>query len=76
MEFEILDRVARAACVSRSELVRRAVRSLPEQPTVADRIRALDSSSGSWRGRDFTGSEYVDAVRGDVGDCLSRLELG
>jgi hypothetical protein len=32
-------------------------------------------TAGSWRGRDFTGTDYVDAVRGDLNDRLSRLGL-
>jgi hypothetical protein len=39
--------------------VRRAVRSLSAQPPIADRLRALEASAGSWRGRHFTGSDYV-----------------
>jgi Ribbon-helix-helix protein, copG family len=74
-ELELLDRVARATGASRSELVRRAVRSTFGQPTKADKLLALEASAGSWRGRDFTGSAYVDSVRGDLGERLSRLGL-
>jgi hypothetical protein len=74
-ELELLDRVARATGASRSELVRRAVRSTFGQPTKADKLLALDASAGSWRGRSFTGSEYVDSARGDLDERLSRLRL-
>ena len=74
-ELELLDRVARATGASRSELVRRAVRSTFGQPTKADRLRALEASAVSWPGRDFTGSEYVDSVRGDLTERLGRLGL-
>lgn len=74
-ELELLDRVARATGASRSELIRRAVRSTFGQPTNADKLLALDASAGSWRGRTFTGSEYVDSVRGDLSERLSRLGL-
>jgi hypothetical protein len=74
-ELELLDRVARATGASRSELVRRAVRRTFGQPTKADKLLALQASSGSWRGRDFTGSDYVDSVRGDLGERLSGLGL-
>jgi hypothetical protein len=74
-ELELLDRVARATGASRSELVRRAVRSTFGQPTKADKLQALEASAGSWRGRSFTGSEYVDSVRGDLDERLSRLGL-
>jgi hypothetical protein len=74
-ELELLDRVGRVTGASRSELVRRAVRSTFGQPTKADRLLALQASAGSWRDRDFTGSQYVDSVRGDLGDRLSRVGL-
>lgn len=74
-ELELLDRVARATGASRSELVRRAVRSTFGQPTKADKLEALSASAGSWRGRRFTGSEYVDAARGDLAERLARLGL-
>ena len=73
-ELELLDRVARATGASRSELVRRAVRSTFGQPTKLT-SQALAASAGSWRGRGFTGSEYVDSVRGDLDDRLSRVGL-
>src|SRR5580765_2008539 len=72
-ELELLDRVARLTGASRSELVRPAVRSTFGQPTKADRLQALEASAGSWRGREFTGSGYVDSIRGDLGKRLSRL---
>ncbi len=74
-ELELLDRVARATGASRSELIRRAVRSTFGQPTKDDKREALAASAGSWRGRSFTGSEYVDAARGDLAQRLSRLGL-
>jgi hypothetical protein len=74
-ELELLDRVARATGASRSELVRRAVRSTFGQPTKGDKLDALAASAGSWRGRGFTGSEYVDAVRGNLDERLARLGL-
>lgn len=74
-ELELLDRVARATGASRSELIRRAVRGTFGERTKEDRLRALDASAGSWRGRRFTGAEYVDTVRGDLDVRLSRLGL-
>jgi ribbon-helix-helix CopG family protein len=74
-ELELLDRVARATGASRSELVRRAVRSTFGQPTKADKLVALQASAGSWRDRDFTGSQYIDSVRGDLDERLRRLGL-
>lgn len=74
-EIELLDRAARETGASRSELVRRAVRNTFRQPTKAEKLQALDASAGSWRGRTFSGSEYVDSIRGDLGQRLSRLGL-
>lgn len=74
-ELELLDRAARATGASRSELIRRAVRSTYGQGTAAAKLRALDASAGSWRDRDLTGAEYVDAVRGDLNQRLRRVGL-
>jgi Arc/MetJ-type ribon-helix-helix transcriptional regulator len=74
-EIELLDRVARATGASRSELIRRAIRSTFGQKTKAERLRALDASAGSWSGRAFTGAEYVDAIRGDLDERLRALGL-
>jgi len=72
-ELELLDRVARATGASRSELIRRAVRSTFGEKTKAERIRALEVSAGSWHGRGLTGADYVDALRGDLNERLHRL---
>jgi hypothetical protein len=74
-ELELLDRVARRTGASRSELIRRAVRSTFGEATKADKLQALAASAGSWSGRTFTGSEYVDSVRGDLSERLGRLGL-
>jgi Arc/MetJ-type ribon-helix-helix transcriptional regulator len=72
-ELELLDGVARATGASRSELIRRAVRTTFGQKTKAERLRALEASTGSWTGRRLTGADYVDAVRGDLSERLRRL---
>jgi hypothetical protein len=74
-ELELLDRVSRATGASRSELVRRAVRSTFGQPSKADKLQALAASAGTWRDRVFTGSEYVDSLRGDLEERLGSLGL-
>jgi hypothetical protein len=73
-ELELLDRVARATGASRSELVRRAVRSV-YGPGLSreEKLAALRASAGVWADRPFTGAEYVDAIRGDLNDRLRRL---
>jgi Arc/MetJ-type ribon-helix-helix transcriptional regulator len=74
-ELELLDRVARATGASRSELIRRAVRRTFGERTQDEKARALEASAGSWHDRDFTGSEYVDAIRGDLNEPPSSLGL-
>ena len=74
-ELELLDRVARVTGASRSELIRRAVRGTFGERTTGDKLRAIDVSAGSWQDRDFTGAEYVDAIRGDLDVRLNGLGL-
>jgi metal-responsive CopG/Arc/MetJ family transcriptional regulator len=74
-ELGLLDRAARATGASRSELIRRAVRESFGGAAKAERKRALAASAGSWKHRSFTGSEYVDAIRGDLSERLRRLGL-
>jgi Arc/MetJ-type ribon-helix-helix transcriptional regulator len=74
-ELELLDRAGSSTGASRSELIRRAVRRTFGEKSTAERLRALDASAGSWHGRDFTGAEYVDAVRGDLNVRLRSLGL-
>jgi hypothetical protein len=74
-DLALLDRVSRATGASRSELIRRAVRATFAERTREERIAALERSAGSWGNRDFTGAEYVDAIRGDLNDRLRRLGL-
>lgn len=72
-ELELLDRASRATGASRSELIRRAIRDAYGEKTKAERLSALEASAGSWRGRSFTGADYVDAIRGDLNERLRRL---
>jgi hypothetical protein len=74
-ELELLDRAARDVGASRSELIRRAIREAFGTGGKVERRSALAASAGSWRGRGFTGAEYVDAARGDLNDRLRRLGL-
>ncbi len=72
-ELELLEKASRATGASRSELIRRAVRSAYGEPDMKERLRLLRESSGVWRDRTFTGAEYVDAMRGDLNERLKRL---
>jgi hypothetical protein len=74
-ELELLDRVACLTGASRSEFVRRALSSTFGQPRQADTLRGLAASAGPWRDRDFTGSEFVGANRGDLGTRRGRIGL-
>lgn len=75
-DVELLDRAAKATGASRSELIRRAIRTTYGSRSKDQRIAALKRSAGSWRGRNFTGADYVDAIRGDdLNERLSRLGL-
>ncbi len=74
-EIELLDRASRATGASRSELIRRAIHDTYGERSAAEKLRALRASAGSWKGRDFSGSEYVDAIRGDMNERLRRLGL-
>lgn len=71
-ELELLDRLAETTGASRSELIRRAIRSTFGEKTKAEKLRALDASAGSWSGRRVAGAAYVDAMRGDLDERLSR----
>ena len=73
-ELELLDRASRDTGASRSELIRRAVRTTFGEQGKDEKLRALQASAGSWRGRRASGAEYVDAIRGgDLNDRLARL---
>ncbi len=73
-ELELLDRAARETGASRSELIRRAVRTTFGGQAKEERLGALSASAGSWRGRRRTGAEYVDSMRGgDLNERLARL---
>ncbi len=73
-ELELLDRASQETGASRSELVRRAVRSTFGRQGKDEKLSGLRASAGSWRGRRRTGAEYVDSMRGgDLNERLSRL---
>jgi len=75
-ELELLERAAQASGASRSELIRRAVRRTYGRSEAEARLAALRRGAGIWRDRSFSGAEYVDRIRGDLNDRLSRLGLG
>ena len=72
-EVSALEAAAVRTGASRSELIRRAIRAQYGEQPVASRLEAIRSSAGTWTGRDYTGSQFVDSLRGDVNDRLARL---
>jgi Arc/MetJ-type ribon-helix-helix transcriptional regulator len=73
-ELELLERASRDTGASRSELIRRAVRTTFGEQGRDERLRALEASAGSWRGRRASGAEYVDVLRrSDLNERLARL---
>lgn len=74
-ELQLLDREVKATGASRSELIRRAIRTTFGKRPVDDRLAALRRTAGIWKDRELTGAEYVDAVRGDLNERLRRLGL-
>jgi hypothetical protein len=76
-ERELLDRTSRLTGASTSELIRRAIRSAYGRAlTKEERLHALRAAAGTWADREFTGAEYVDAIRGgDMNEGLRRLGI-
>ncbi len=74
-ELGLLDRAAAQTGASRSELIRRAIRTTFGEQSQEARLEALRRSAGSWKRRRFNGSEYVDAVRGDLNERLRQVGL-
>jgi hypothetical protein len=73
-ELQLLERASHATGASRSELIRRAVRSTFGEQGKDEKLRALKASAGAWRGRRRSGAEHVDALRGgDLNKRLARL---
>ena len=72
-ELELLKRAGQETGASRSELIRRSVRSTYGELDKEERLRLLRQSAGVWRDRNFTGAEYVDAIRGDLNERLRKL---
>lgn len=74
-ELELLDRATRETGASRSELIRRAVRATFGERSREQRLAALAATAGSWNQREQSGAEYVEEIRGDLNQRLSRLGL-
>lgn len=76
-ERKLLEQQSAKTGASQSELIRRAIRSTYRlELTKEEKLEALEGVFGIWADRDFTGAEYVDAIRGgDMNEGLRRLGL-
>jgi hypothetical protein len=74
-ETKLLADAAARTGASRSELIRRAVRTLYRAQTPESRLVALHASAGVWRDRVGTGADYVDDMREDLNERLARFRL-
>lgn len=75
-ELGLLDAASRETGASRSELIRRAVRSTFGESDQATRLRALRESAGAWQDRKTTGKAQVEKLRrGDLDERLSKRGL-
>jgi Arc/MetJ-type ribon-helix-helix transcriptional regulator len=74
-DLGLLDRAAVETGASRSELIRRAIRRTFGEHSQEARLEALRRSAGSWKRSRFDGSQYVDALRGDLNERLRRVGL-
>ena len=75
VEQRLLDEAAKRTGASRSELIRRAIRTQYQQSAPVSRLAALRASAGAWSDRPGTGADYVDARRGDLNSRLERVGL-
>lgn len=65
-QHALLRRRRRASGRTVSELIREAIDAayVPKRElTLEEKLRILDETAGAWKGRDFTGEEYVERLR-------------
>lgn len=76
-ERRLLEHESEKTGASQSELIRRAVRATYRlELTREEKLAALKRAAGIWADRQFTGAEYVEAIRGgDMNEGLRRLGL-
>ncbi len=74
-EVALLTQESARTGASRSELIRRAVRSQYGIDTPEGRLAALRASAGIWSDRPATGADYVEEFRGDLGQRLGQVGL-
>lgn len=74
-EVTLLSQESARTGASRSELIRRAVRTQYGVDTPEYRLAALRASAGTWSDRSRTGADYVDELRSDLGQRLDQVGL-
>ncbi len=65
-EVALLTQASARTGASRSELIRRAVRTQYGVDTPEGRLAALRASAGTWSDRFATGADYVEELRSDL----------
>jgi hypothetical protein len=71
-EAALLDQAAERTGASRSELIRRAVRTQYGAGTPEGRLADLRASAGVWSDRATTGADYVGGLREGLGKRLQQ----
>lgn len=74
-EVALLTQESERTGASRSELIRRAVRTQYGVDTPEGRLAALRASAGTWSDRSATGADYVEDLRDDLSQRLEQIGL-
>ncbi len=74
-EVALLGQESAHTGASRSELIRRAVRTQYGVDTPEGRLAALRASAGTWSDRSTTGADYVEELRSDLSQRLVQVGL-
>lgn len=74
-EVALLTQESARTGASRSELIRRAVRTQYGVDTPEGRLGALRASAGTWNDRSGTGAEYVEKLRSDLDQRWEQVSL-
>jgi predicted DNA-binding protein len=73
-ETAALDREAARTGRTRSQLIREAIEEKYALPSgIEDFLKVLEETFGAWKDRDFTGEEYVAALRPGMGKRMAAL---
>lgn len=74
-EVALLTQESARTGASRSELIRRAVRTQYGVDTPEGRLGALRASAGTWRDRSGTGADYVEKLRSELDQRWEQVSL-